>query len=151
MTEDEMFGWHHWFNGHGFEQAVGDGEEQESLACCRPWGHKESDMTEQNNNKRGKEPNCQSRRRKRCGLDPWVGKIPWKRAWQPTPIFLPGESHGQRILVDQKESDRTGKTWHACAGGILKSFFLFLLFLTLFYLLVYLSNKLPRAEKNWAK
>ena len=29
---------------------------------------------------------------KRCGFDPWVGKIPWKRAWQPTPVFLPGES-----------------------------------------------------------
>jgi len=32
-------------------------------------------------------------------LLPWVGKIPWKRAWQPTPIFLPGESHGQRSLA----------------------------------------------------
>ena len=32
-------------------------------------------------------------------LDPWVGKIPWKRAWQPTPVFLPGESHGQRSLA----------------------------------------------------
>ena len=30
------------------------------------------------------------------GLDPWVGKIPWKREWLPTPVFLPGESHGQR-------------------------------------------------------
>ena len=34
------------------------------------------------------------------GFDPWVGKIPWKRAWQPTPVFLPGESHGQKSLVD---------------------------------------------------
>ena len=33
------------------------------------------------------------------GLDPWVGKIPWKRKWQPTPVFLPGKSHGQRILA----------------------------------------------------
>ena len=33
---------------------------------------------------------------KRCGFDPWVGKIPWRRAWQPTPVFLPGESHGLR-------------------------------------------------------
>ena len=32
-------------------------------------------------------------------LDPWVGKIPWRRKWQPTPVFLPGESHGQRSLV----------------------------------------------------
>ena len=33
------------------------------------------------------------------GFNPWVGKIPWRRAWQPTPEFLPGESHGQRSLV----------------------------------------------------
>ena len=34
------------------------------------------------------------------GFDPWVGKIPWRRKWQSTPVFLPGESHGQRSLVD---------------------------------------------------
>ena len=39
----------------------------------------------------GKEPTCQCRRRKRHGFNPWVGKIPWRRAWQPTPVFLPGE------------------------------------------------------------
>ena len=38
----EMFGWHHWLNGHEFEQALGVGEGQGSLACVRPWGHKES-------------------------------------------------------------------------------------------------------------
>ena len=43
-----------------------------------------------------KEPACQGRRSKRCRFDPWVGKIPWRRAWQPAPVFLPGESHGQR-------------------------------------------------------
>ena len=47
MTEDEMVGWHHWLNGHEFEQALGDGEGQGSLACCSPWSGKESDMTEQ--------------------------------------------------------------------------------------------------------
>ena len=36
---------------------------------------------------------------KRRGFDPWVGKIPWRRAWQPAPVFLPGESHTQRSLV----------------------------------------------------
>ena len=46
MTEDEMVGWHHWLNGHEFEQTPGDVEEQKSLACCSPRGHKESDMTE---------------------------------------------------------------------------------------------------------
>ena len=44
-----MFGWHHQLNGHEFEQALGVGDEQGSLACCSPWGHKESDMTEQLN------------------------------------------------------------------------------------------------------
>ena len=39
-----------------------------------------------------KEPACQCRRYKRCGFNPGVGKIPWRRAWQPTPVFLPGES-----------------------------------------------------------
>jgi len=47
MTEDEMFGCHHWLSGHEFEQAVGVGDEQESLACCSPWGCKESVTTEQ--------------------------------------------------------------------------------------------------------
>ena len=36
---------------------------------------------------------------RRCGFDPWIREIPWRRAWQPTPVFLPGESHGQRSLV----------------------------------------------------
>ena len=36
---------------------------------------------------------------RRCRSYPWVGKIPWRRAWQPTPVFLPRESHGQRSLV----------------------------------------------------
>ena len=40
----------------------------------------------------GKEPACQCRGCKGCGFDPWVGKIPWRREWQPTPVFLPGES-----------------------------------------------------------
>ena len=51
MTEDEMIGWHHELNGHEFEQAPGDGKGEGSLACCNPWGHRESDMTEQLNNK----------------------------------------------------------------------------------------------------
>ena len=50
MTEDEMFRWHHRLNGHKSEQALGDGEGQGSLACCSPWGCKESDTTEQLNN-----------------------------------------------------------------------------------------------------
>ena len=45
-TEDEMVGWHHWLNGHEFEQAPGDSERQGSLVCCSPWGRKGSDTTE---------------------------------------------------------------------------------------------------------
>ena len=60
----------------------------------------------------GKERFWSCRRHERCGLHPWVGEIPWRRAWQPTPGFLPGESHGQRSLVGcspwgRTESDMT--------------------------------------------
>ena len=51
MTEDEMVGWPHQLNAHEFEQTLGDGEGQGSLVYCSPWGYKESDMTEQLNNK----------------------------------------------------------------------------------------------------
>ena len=66
----------------------------------------------------GKEPAYQCRRLKRLEFDPWVRRIPWGRAWQPTPLFLPGESHGQRSLAGyspwgRKESDMTEATWHA--------------------------------------
>ena len=43
--DDEMFRWHHWLNGHEFEQTPEDSERQESLVCCSPWGRKELDMT----------------------------------------------------------------------------------------------------------
>ena len=69
-TEDKMVGWHHRLNGHEFEQTPRDGEGQGSLACCSPWGRKESDTTEGLNNKQ-----------------------------QPTPVLLPGQPHGQRSLM----------------------------------------------------
>ena len=47
----------------------------------------------------GKEPARQCKRYRRRGFDPWVRKIPWRRDWKPTPVFLPGESHGQRNLA----------------------------------------------------
>ena len=60
----------------------------------------------------GKEPTCQCRRRNEIQFDPYVGKIPWRRVWQPTPVSLTGQSHGQRSLVGyslrgHKESDTT--------------------------------------------
>ena len=62
-----------------------------------------------------KEPICQCRRHKRRGFSSCVGKIPWRRAWQPTPGLLPGEFHGQRSLVGhsrqgRKELDTTEAT-----------------------------------------
>ena len=50
MTEDEMVGWHHWLNGHEFEQVLGDGVGQGSLVCCSLWSCKRSDITKQPNN-----------------------------------------------------------------------------------------------------
>ena len=60
----------------------------------------------------GKEPACHSRR---YGFNPWAGKILWRRAWQPTPVFFPGDSHGQKSLVGYnpwalKELDTTKAT-----------------------------------------
>ena len=60
----------------------------------------------------GKKSACQCRKCKRCRFNPQDGKMPWKRKWQPTPVFLPGESHGQRSLAGyspwgRKKSDRT--------------------------------------------
>ena len=75
MTEDEVVGWHHWLNGHKFEQALRVGNGQGSLACCNPWGRKELDTTEWLN---------------------WTEIITY---WLPTPVFLPGEVHGQRSLM----------------------------------------------------
>ena len=49
MTEDEMVGWHHWLDGHGFGWALGVGDGQGGLACCNSWGRKESDTTERLN------------------------------------------------------------------------------------------------------
>ena len=102
----------------------GESHGQRSLVGYSPWSRKESDTTElvthtqthtqthththtdthtQTHGSSGganvKEPACQCRKHKRHGLDPWVGKIPWRRTWQPTPVLFPGESHGQRTLV----------------------------------------------------
>ena len=63
-----------------------------------------------------KNPACQCRRWKRPGFDPWVRKNPWRRAWQPTPVFLPRKFHGQRSLADyspwaHEELDMTEHTY----------------------------------------
>ena len=68
-------------------------------------------------NASGKEHVCPSSRHKRCEFNPWVHKMPWSRAWQPTPALLPGESHGQRSPVGYsprgcKELDTTQRLTH---------------------------------------
>ena len=69
-----------------------------------------------------KESACQCRRHKRHKFNPWVGKIPWRRERQPTPVFLPGESHGQRSLAGyiqtmESKSDMTWETEHTHIGS----------------------------------
>ena len=130
-TENEIFGWHHWLNGHEFEQTPGDSEGQGSLECCSYKGLQRVGcdlVTEQQprgviwgfpGEASGKEPTCQCRRNERCRFDPWVRRIPWRRAWQPTLVFLSGDSHGQSNLVDYSpqslnESDMTEATLHVC-------------------------------------
>ena len=72
MTEDEMVGWHHRLNGHGFEQALGDDEGQGSLVCCSPQSCKESDMTERlNNNKYPVLPISEGRVRMKETVSAW--------------------------------------------------------------------------------
>ena len=65
-----------------------------SPAGCSPWRPWESDPTEQLSSS----SSSQCRRHERHGFDPWVGNIPWRRAWQPTPVFWPGKFHRQRSL-----------------------------------------------------
>ena len=70
----------------------------------------------------GKEATYQGRRHKRCRFDPRVRKIPWRRAWQHTPVFLPGESHGQRsqagfCLWGHKELDTTERLFPVSLRG----------------------------------
>ena len=60
---------------------------------------------------RSKEPTCQFRSHRRCEFYPWVGKIPWRRKWQPTPVFLPWKSHGQRSLGGYVHVVTKSQTW----------------------------------------
>ena len=94
----------------------GESHGRRSLVGCSPWGHRESDTTEvtsSSNNSVGLDGSGGKSICLQCGrprFDPWVGKIPWRRKWQPTPVLLPGESHGWKSLVGYnpwgcKESD----------------------------------------------
>ena len=65
--------------------------------------------------------NRQCKRHRRCRFNPWVGKIPWRRKWQPTPVFLPRKFCGQRSLVGYSpcvaELDMTEWAWHRMVYG----------------------------------
>jgi len=121
LTEDKMVGWHHRLNGHEFEQAPGVGDGQGSLACCSPWGCKESDTTEWPNwtewfksnlkdqrgflgGSAGKESTCDAGD---PGLIPGLGRSPRRREWLPTPVFWPGEFRGLYSPWGCKESGMT--------------------------------------------
>ena len=93
--EDEIAGWHHWCSGHEHGHTLGGGEGPRGLVSYSPWGHNESDMTRWLNNNK-------------LGFNPWVKKIPWRRKWQPTPVFLPGKFYGCRA-------------WQAIVHGVAKS------------------------------
>ena len=104
MTEDEMAGWHHRLNGHEFEWTPGVGDGQGGLACCDSWVAKSqtwlSDWTELN----------------------WSEGGLWRRAWQPTPVVLPRESHGQSLAGysqwGRKSPDTTEQLNHRYRGDL---------------------------------
>ena len=141
MTEDEMAGWDHQLDAR---VCVNSGSwwwtGRPGVLWCMGLQRVGHDwVTELNSTERGrggfpgntssKEPTCQCRRWKRYGFDPWVGRCPggaWHPwvAWLPTPVFLPGESHGQRNLVATVHTVPKSHVWtdlahkHSRGGGI---------------------------------
>ena len=116
-TEDEIVGWHHWLNGHEFEQAPGVGDGQGSLECCSPWGRmgsKELGMTERLNWTElswwcsGKESTSQCRRHKRYEFQCWVGKIP-------------RVGNGNPLQYSCLENLMDRRAWWATVRGVAKS------------------------------
>ena len=96
-----------------FEQTLGDGDGHGIVVCCSPWGRKDLDTTERLNNGfllLGSVVKNQAVSAAVTGHTdsiPGSGTIPWRRAWQPTPVFLPRESQGQRSLVEYNPRGRT--------------------------------------------
>ena len=121
MTEDEMVGWHQWLHGYEFEQSLGVGDGQGSLACCSPWGHQESDTTEWLN--RTESQNL---------VTDWLCQIRW---WIVKGLLLNCEQLG----IPFSEIGRKWKNW---VGGKnidfhLWFFFFFLLFLFFFFFIYF--------------
>ena len=101
-TEDEAVGWHHWLRGHEFEQTPGDGEGQGSLLRCSPWGCKESDTTEQLNNKQQKVGGEKD--------DPW-GK--------EKEYILSTRFYVYVNTVEVHNTEKTNQNYHSVRGGSL--------------------------------
>ena len=112
---------------------------------------------------RGKEP-AFCRTLERRGFSLWIGKIPWRRAWQHTLVFLPGESHGQRSLVGcspwgPTEADTTEclsahahvSSFLSCVRGRCSTFFLFLIQFTLVFLLLPTQREFMHSLKKKTK
>ena len=103
-TEDKMVGWHHWLNGHEFEQAWGDGEGQGSLVCCSPLGHKELDRTSR-----------VAQMVKASGYNVGdLGSIPGSGRY-------PGEGNGNPLQYSCLENRMDRGAWWAAAHGVAKS------------------------------
>ena len=99
--QDKIVGWHHRLNGSEFEQAPGDGEGQESLVCCSPWGHKDLDTTEQLNNPGGSEVKASACNAGDLGSIPGSGRSPGEGNGNPLQYSCLEKSMGlQRVGHD---------------------------------------------------
>ena len=94
----------------------------------------------------GEEPACQCRRCKRLGFSRWVRKVPWRRAWQPTPVFLPGEFHGQTMVYKSQTVIISRQT------GIKHQFKFLLIYLSVVWHIIKFSKAhLFSPSIKWAK
>ena len=94
-----------------------------------------------------KEPTCQYRRQKRPKFDPWVRKIPWRREWLLTAVFLPGESYGQK-----SRSQRDGHDWATNTHMVRKVFPFKFFKQTILFILMISSNETQNVQKGeWGK
>ena len=133
-----MSGWMaFWCNGHELEQTSGGGEGQRGLMCCSPWGSKELDMTWATLTREGNgtplQDSClenpMDRGHWRAAVhqvatsQTWLSDFTftfmhWRRKWQPTPVFLPGESQGWQSLVGYRLwGHRVRHDWSALAAA----------------------------------
>ena len=110
MPENEMVGWHHWLDGHEFEQALGVDDGQGVLACCIPWRHKEFDMTERLN---WTELN-QCRKLRHSSFIPGLGRSLAEEHGNPLKYFYlenPMDREAQQAMIHRVAKSRTWLKW----------------------------------------